>query len=128
MADTYFSISATTRSVPRLPYQRIKDDILGPSYALSLVFVGVRRAQDLNQHTRGKTYIPTVLAFPLRRACGEIYLTPTLARKEARERDMSTRDYIGLLFIHALLHLKGLRHSDTMERSEQTYCRRYGFV
>lgn len=128
MIDHRLSTSATTRSVPRLPFLRIKNDILGPSYILSLVLVGARRARALNEKTRGKTYIPNVLSFPLSAMHGEIYLTPALARAEAMGRGMTARGYAGFLFIHALLHLKGLRHGDTMEKLEQRYCHRYGLA
>lgn len=123
-----FSLAHTTRTYPRLPYERMKDDVLGTSYSLSLVFIGRDRARALNVHNRGKNYIPNVLSFPLTETCGEIYITPEQARREARARGMSERGYIGYLFIHGLLHLKGMSHGDTMERAETMYCARYNLV
>jgi ssRNA-specific RNase YbeY (16S rRNA maturation enzyme) len=49
-----------------------------------------------------------------------------VAKKEARKFDMTVNGYIGFLFIHALLHLKGLDHGDTMDKAEKKYCLKYG--
>lgn len=125
--SAHFSLEHTTRSYPRIPYEQMKNGILGASYALSLVFIGTHRAQALNYTSRKKTYVPNVLSFPLDKTHGEIFITPTVARKEARRQGMTTKGYTGLLFIHALLHLKGMRHGDTMDRLERKYCAQYNF-
>lgn len=122
------SITATARSFPQLPYTKIKNDILGTSHEVSLVFVGATRAQKLNQTYRNKSYVPNVLSFPLDKKVSEIFITPTVAARQAKKLGVATPDYIGFLFIHALLHLKGLDHSDTMERTERRYAQKFGFV
>ena len=121
----HFSISQSARKYPRLPYQKIKDDILGTSYTLSLVFVGAARAQKLNQTTRGKSYIPNVLSFPLDATHGEIYIAPTVAKTEAKKFNMTPNGYTGYLFIHGLLHLKGYAHGSKMETLEQKYLQKF---
>jgi len=124
-----FTITNTTRSpYPRLPYEAMKHDVLGASYSLSLVFVGDRRARALNLANRGKLYVPNVLSFPLDETHGEIFIAPSVARREAKKFNMTPRGYIGFLFIHGLLHLKGLEHGDTMESVEKTYCTRYNLA
>lgn len=120
-----FSLASTVRHYPRLPYEQMKDDVLGTSYSLSLVFVGADRARRLNSEHRKKDYVPNVLSFPLDAAHGEIYLTPTVAAREAAARGMSTTGYIGFLFIHGMLHLKGMAHGDRMEKAEAQYCATY---
>ncbi len=124
MHPTFF-LTATSKTYPTLPYQKIKDDILGKRYALSLTFVGATRAQKLNREYRGKTYIPNVLSFPLDEKTGEVYITPAVAKKQAHSYNMSVPGYIGFLFIHALLHLKGYDHGATMDKAEDRYCRKY---
>ncbi len=119
------SIAHTARYVPRIPFEVIADDILGREYSLSLVFVGARRSRALNQKTRGKEYVPNVLSFPLDKKHGEIFITPVVAKREASVRDVTPGTYIGFLFIHGLLHLKGHVHGDTMDRAEQTYMEKY---
>jgi ssRNA-specific RNase YbeY (16S rRNA maturation enzyme) len=73
-------ITATARKYPSLPYQKIKDDILGKTYAASLAFVGATRAQALNKQYRKKEYVPNVLSFPLDDNTGEIFITPTVGK------------------------------------------------
>lgn len=121
-----FAISQTTRKpYPKLPYQKIKEDILGKNYELSLMFVGGIKAQQLNKAYRKKTYVPNVLSFPLAKDAGEIFITPEVAKKEAHKFSMTVTGYIGFLFIHGCLHLKGHLHGDTMDKAEQKYCRKY---
>jgi probable rRNA maturation factor len=123
-----FSKTSTVRSYPTLPYEKIKDDILGKKYSLSLTFIGGTRAQSLNKEHRGKDYTPNVLSFPLDKGVGEIFITPTIAKKEAHKFDMTHRGYVGFLFIHGCLHLKGLDHGDAMDKAEKKYCRKYGLT
>ena len=121
-----FSVSATVKSYPKLPYEAIKEDILGKRYVLSLAFVGGTRAQKLNKAYRNKTYTPNVLSFPLEKTAGEIYITPTIAKAEAKKFNMTPNGYIGFLFIHGCLHLQGLGHGATMDKAEIKYCKKYG--
>jgi rRNA maturation RNase YbeY len=120
------TITNTTHgSFPAHPYEAIKNDILGRSYNLSLAFVGGTRAQKLNVAYRQKTYVPNVLSFPLANDCGEVYIAPSVAKKEAHKFSMTTNGYIGFLFIHACLHLKGHDHGATMDKAEKRYCTKY---
>jgi rRNA maturation RNase YbeY len=123
-----FFISSTARAYPRLSYEDIKNDILGKNYVLSLTFIGSIRARALNKTHRGKTYVPNVLSFPLDTAVGEIFIAPVIAKKEAPKFSMTHRTYVGFLFIHACLHLKGYQHGDTMDRAEKKYCKKYALV
>lgn len=119
-------ISSRAREYPKLPYGKIADAVLGKDYELSLTFLGEMRAQKLNREHRNKSYIPNVLSFPLTHMAGEVYICPVRARREASSFGMSYRGYVGYLFIHGLLHLKGHLHGATMERAEKTYCKRFG--
>jgi len=123
-----FSLSKTKTPVAKLPYEKIKNDILGHKYVVSLVFVGQKRAQTLNKTYRNKGYAPNVLAFPLDDSCGEIFICTQNLKTEAPKYDMSIRTYTAYLFIHALLHLKGHDHNDTMEREETKYLKRYSLI
>jgi len=103
----------------------MKNIIAGKKYQLSLVFVGATRARKLNSDTRGKTYVPNVLSFPLSDTAGEIYITPAIAKSEARKFNLTYQGYVGYLFIHGLLHLKGFDHGPKMEKLEQTYLKKF---
>lgn len=123
---TSFAITNTTRSAyPSHPYEKIKNDILGKDYSLSLSFVGATRAEALNKTYRNKTYTPNVLSFPLDKNNGEIFIAPSVAKREAKKFSMTVRGYVGFLFIHGCLHLKGHDHGATMERAEKRYCAKY---
>lgn len=123
---TMFSITNMTRTaIPSLPLAAIKKDILGTQYSLSLTFVGRDRARNLNQTYRKKDYVPNVLSFPLDNTTGEIFITPHVAATEAKHHNLTIKGYIGFLFIHACLHLKGHDHGATMEKAEQRYCKKY---
>ena len=120
-------VTNLTRSpIPKLPYRRIATDIIGESYKLSVVFVGTRRAKNLNQTHRQKTYTPNILSFPLAKGRGEIFICPAVVKKEATRKSVSVRSYTGYIYIHGLLHLNGFEHSVTMEKAEECYVTKYG--
>lgn len=120
-----FAIASTVKSYPTFQYETMKNDILGKRYDLSLQFVGPTRAAKLNQTYRQKTYTPNVLSFPLTEDTGEIFICPQVAVKEAAKYNLSTSGYVAYLFIHGLLHLKGLDHGDEMDKQEKRYLRKY---
>ncbi len=120
-----FSITSAVKQYPKHSYEKIKNDILGKRYTLSLAFIGGTSAQKLNKEHRNKTYVPNVLSFPLTADTGEIFITPQVAKTEAKKFEMTVDGYIGFLFVHALLHLKGLDHGDTMDKAEKKYCLKY---
>jgi len=120
-----FSLISAVKVYPTHPYEAMKNDILGKRYTVSLAFIGPTTASKLNKEHRNKTYVPNVLSFPLTSDTGEIFITPQVAKKEAKKFDMTADGYIGFLFIHALLHLKGLDHGDTMDKAEKKYCSKY---
>ncbi len=121
------TVITKARTAYRLPFEDIKNDIVGSAYDLTLAFVGQVRAQKLNYAYRKATYVPNVLSFPLTKEVGEIYITPTIVEKEARHFHLSPRGYAGYLFIHGLLHLKGYDHGKAMERLEKRYMDKYKF-
>ena len=123
------SVSHTTKNKPpRLQFEEITEKIAGKRYELSVVFVGEKRAQALNIQYRNKDYIPNVLSFPLSETSGEIYICPTIAKREAKNFNLSPKGYMSFLLIHGLLHLKGHDHGDTMERLERKYMRAFSIT
>ena len=120
LKDKLGGLSFVDSSKPSgLPFERIKDAVLGKNYELSLVFIGRKYSQTLNKKYRGKGKPANILSFPLSKTSGEIFICPETAKKDARKFEMKEREFIGYLFIHGLLHLKGLKHSSTMERAEE---------
>lgn len=123
------SIDTTTTirgRVPRIPFEEMARQVLGPSYQLSLVICGDSLARRINIEYRQKSYFPNVLSFPLSKTEGEIFLNVRKAEREARLGGIAAQKRIALLFVHGLYHLKGLDHSDEMERLEQKTLARFG--
>ena len=108
-----------------LPFERIKKAALGKSYELSLVICGDQLAGRLNKERRGKSYAANVLSFPISKVEGEIFLNARASAREARKYGVSERARLALLFVHGLLHLKGLPHGRTMEREERKILRAF---
>jgi len=128
MNDT-LSIRYTTRKgkLPRLPFLRMKDAVLGASYELSVASVGRDRMKTLNRGYRGKNYATDILSFPISKTSGEIILYLPAAYAKAKKQGVRGADYLGFLFIHGLLHLAGHGHGRIMEREEKALCARFGF-
>ncbi|HAS84798.1 MAG TPA: rRNA maturation RNase YbeY [Candidatus Yonathbacteria bacterium] len=114
------TITNTTKGkLPRLPFAKIAEAVLGKEYDCSLVIVGSKESQELNRTYREKDYPTNILSFPLDKNEGEIFLDLKKARADAVNFDRSYTNFIGFLFIHALLHLKGLDHGVKMENAEK---------
>jgi probable rRNA maturation factor len=111
--------------IPSLPYEEMANAVLGKKHTLTLAFIGEQRAHRLNLWHRKGDYVPNVLSFPLTSNVGEIYITPQVAKREASKFDMTVKGYIGYLFIHGLLHLKGYDHGATMDKAEQKYVQQF---
>ena len=119
MAEEKFSITNKTRSTERqnwrsVPFAEIKNKVLGKDYSLSLVFIDEEKSRRLNFAYRGKNKSANILSFPLDKKTGEIFICPAIAKKEASS-----------LFIHGLLHLKGMYHGSRMERAEEVVRRKF---
>ena len=127
--DNHFAIRNTTKGrPPRLPFRHMKEAILKKNYDLSLVFVGETRGRTLNRIYRHTDIVPDVLSFSLEKKRGEIVISPKRAAREANHFNMSHRNFIGYLFIHGLLHLKGHRHGRTMKREEEKFLKQFHLV
>lgn len=114
-----FSITNTTKSkVPHVPFLEIKEKVVGKKYSLSLVFIGDKKSQKLNNTYRGKNNPTNCLSFSIDKNSGEIFINLSKAKKEAKNFDRKFDNFIAFLFIHSLMHLKGMDHSSTMEKAE----------
>ena len=107
------------RPAPKLPYQALAKKALPKAYQLSVVVCGDALVRKLNKQHRHKAYAANVLSFPLCYWEGEIFLNVQAAAREGRRYETTHRKRTALLFVHGLLHLKGLQHGRTMERREQ---------
>ena len=79
------AISKRTKGkLPSLPFETIKDAVLGQSYELSLVFAGDTLTKRLNKTYRGKDTVPNILSFPLSETEGELFINPHKVKKEKK--------------------------------------------
>lgn len=117
-------IMATVKgTIPNVPFQLLKDKVLGKKYSLSLAFIGDKRSHTLNKTYRKKDKPTDVLSFPYDEVSGEIFINTKAVLRERKEFGLNTTELTAFLFIHGLLHLKGLDHGSTMEKEEKRLCK-----
>jgi probable rRNA maturation factor len=127
MSEENFSITNMTKSTPPcVPFASIKNAVLGKKYTLSLVFIGEKKSQELNNSYRQKNKPTNILSFPLDKQNGEIFITLKLAKKEAPLFDRRPDNFVAFLLIHGLMHLKGMEHGSTMEEAEKRLRKKFG--
>lgn len=125
MSENFQILNMTKDTLPRVSFAEIKNAILGKKYELSLVFCGNRKSKELNKKYRNKDYTPNVLSFPLDKNSGEIFINPHIAKKEAPNFNKKYTNFVGYLFIHGCLHLKGMEHGSTMDKAEEKFCKEF---
>jgi probable rRNA maturation factor len=103
----------------------IKNDILGKEYSLSIAYVGPKKSRELNKKYRKKDRATNILSFALTKNSGELVLCKAVIKTETEKFDRTFSKLVGFLVIHGMLHLKGHRHSSTMERLEEKYDQKY---
>jgi len=124
--ETAVSIAYTAKGkLPRLPFVRMKDAILGKKYELSIACVPSAISRKLNRTYRKKDKPTNILSFPLSKNGGELVLDVALIKHEAPAFGLSYRKFAGLLLIHGMLHLKGMQHGSTMESKERKFLKKF---
>lgn len=112
-------------TIPSVPFLAIKEAVLGKKYDLTVTFCSPTESQERNNTYRNKDYPTNILSFPLSETEGEIYICLSIARKDAKEFGMTYRQFLHLLFIHGVLHLKGHDHGSTMEQLEESFLKKF---
>ncbi len=118
-------INKTNGKLPRLPFARMKEAILGSKYSLSVALVTPRESHRLNLTYRQKDKPTNVLSFPLDKRSGELVLDLATSRKGAKDFDMTPEKFLVFLVIHGMLHLKGYDHGSTMEKEERKFLKKF---
>lgn len=113
-------VEDTTKSnLPNLPFAKVCELCLPPDYELSLVFVDNKKSHELNLAYRQKDKPTNILSFPLDHLNGEIFIDLEYTKTEAKKLGREFDEYLLFLFIHGVLHLKGMTHGSKMESEEQ---------
>ncbi len=121
MTGEFSIINKTNGKLPRLPFARAKELILGKNYSLSVALVTPRESHRLNLTYRQKDKPTNVLSFPFNKNSGELVLDLKTSRADAKNFDMSLEKFLLFLVIHGMLHLKGYDHSSTMDKLEKKW-------
>ncbi len=119
------SIMRKKGELPLIPYETIKNTLLGKTYSLTIIFCTPKESQERNKIYRDKDYPTNILSFPLSETEGEIYISLSTARKDAKKFEMTYLQFLHLLTIHGMLHLKGHEHGSTMEEQEHKYLTKF---
>ncbi|MGH7249805.1 MAG: rRNA maturation RNase YbeY, partial [Minisyncoccia bacterium] len=88
-------------------FVKIKNDILGKKYDLSIALVSKQKSRELNRKYRKKDKATNVLSFALSKNSGELVLCPAVIQTEAKNLARTYKGWLGFLVIHGMLHLKG---------------------
>lgn len=123
MTDTKFCtiVNKTKSKLPSLPFVSMKDKILGHKYDLSVGFISPITQRKINKTYRNKNTTTNILSFPFSKNSGEITFDLAKVKKDAPLFNMTYSKFLKYLFIHGLLHLKGFKHSSTMEEEEKKF-------
>ena len=89
---------------------------------LSITFVSARRIAALNARYLGHRGPTDVISFPLRAdelagLTGDVYISPEVARVNARTAGVGTREEIARLVVHGTLHVVGHDHPEGANRT-----------
>ena len=119
MSELFTIVNTTKGKLPRLPFEQIKNEALGEDYELELVFLSSKEMHKINLEHHKKDKPTNILSFPLSKKSGQIFICLSVAKKEAPDFDRNYKNYVGFLFIHGVIHLKGFDHGSTMENEER---------
>lgn len=117
----------TKGKLPRLPFDMIRDKILGKNYELSVVIVGDVLSKKLNNEYRKINKPTNVLSFNITKNSGELVFCYNKVVKDAPKFEMNFENFFGFLVIHGCLHLKGMEHSDIMDTLEAKWCKYFSY-
>lgn len=108
-----------------MEFEKIKQDILGKKYSLSIAYVSEKKSKEINKKYRNINKATNVLSFALYKNEGELILCKSVIKKETKKFNKNFKELLGFLVIHGMLHLKGMQHSSTMEKEEKKYVKKY---
>jgi rRNA maturation RNase YbeY len=111
----------TTGEIPDIPWETIKNSVLGKKYDLSLVFPTTEHATKLHIEYEQKQGPANILSFPYEDDEGEIFMHLQTLRCEAVEFAHTYNEHLVFMFIHGCSHLKGYDHGEAMEVFEKKH-------
>ncbi len=100
-----------------------------PRAMISVTFVSSRASATLNRRHLGHRGPTDVITFalgadPAGTVIADIYISPDVARLQAKEFGVGVREEIARLVVHGMLHACGWEHPDGEERTTSPMWRR----
>jgi rRNA maturation RNase YbeY len=118
-------LNKTKSKAPKVPFDVLRDDILGKKYNLSVAYVSPTEIKKVNNTYRQKNEATNVLSITLDKQNGEILLCPKIIERQLKDFGLNYQKLTVLLVIHAMLHLKGYVHSSKMDIIELRLRKKY---
>lgn len=81
---------------------------------LAIIFVSPKYSQTLNKRYRKKSYVPNVLSFLYDDSHGEIFITPSVVKKEAKKSGESLEIALVKMAVHGIIHCSGVDHESSV--------------
>jgi len=97
---------------------------------VSIALVSARRMRALNRDHLNRSGDTDVIAFGFSRVgsrgpvVGDVYVSPDVARRSARENGVSVREELARLVVHGTLHVLGYDHPEDDGRTRSAMWRR----
>src|SRR3989344_5528925 len=88
---------------------------------ISVNLVGEGKIRSLNKKHRQKDKPTDVLSFPLGDGNGDIFICLSIAKKEAKQENISIEAKLAQLTVHGFLHLLGYDHEKSKQRAEEMF-------
>jgi len=121
MEEKFSIINETKGRLPSLPFDKIKNKILGEKYELDLIFVSEKKIHALNKTYRKVSSPTDILSFPLNKNSGEIFICEKIVKKKSKDFEREYNNFLAFLFIHGCVHLLGNKHGSKMEILETKF-------
>ncbi len=87
---------------------------------IAITFMSSSRMRSLNMRTFGRDRATDVVAFPLAHddeLVADVYICPFIARRSARDIQISSREELLRLIVHGILHVLGYDHPEGASRT-----------
>ena len=140
---TFRRVAADVRPRALRGFARRLQQVVARGRVFDCLITGDAELRRLNREWRGKDYATDVLSFPsldlpapspsrrgsILNPLGDLAISVTRARTQARQFGHSTEDELRILMLHGVLHLLGMNHetdSGQMARAEKRWRKALG--
>lgn len=97
-------------------FKKIATKVSRKNHVVSLSFITKEKMRKINNKYRKKNRPTDVLSFNMNegKLLGDIFICPSLAKKNARSYGVTYKSELARLLVHGLLHLLGYDHGPKM--------------